>query len=156
MIAIDLGGDRAVAARLDALPAKAHQGLARAIAQLGFVLRRRVQQEKLSGQVLQVRPGRLRASIDTPIEKKGNEVSATVGAAVKYARFHEFGVPHSWLVQARRAKALRFKIGGRVLFLQNLAHPGLPERSFLRAVLAERTSEIAPKLEAALHEALKS
>jgi phage gpG-like protein len=161
MIEIDLGGDRAVVARLDALPAKAHQGLARAIAQLGFVLQRKVRQEKLSGQALQVRPGRLRSSVDTLIEEKGNKVSAAIGTAVKYGRFHAYGVPHSWLAQARRAKALPFDPstssgGGRALFRQNLAHLGLSERSFLHSAFAEMAQEIAPRLAAALREALEA
>ncbi|HZU90088.1 MAG TPA: hypothetical protein VE993_12600 [Stellaceae bacterium] len=121
MIEIALASDRAVVAHLDALQEKAHRSLVRAVAQLGFASRRKIQREKLPGRALQ----------------------------------------DSWLIQARRAKALRFdpstsSAGGRVLYRRSITPPGLPERSFLRSALAEMAPEIAPKIEAAILAALRS
>lgn len=149
-VTVEVIGDAALVARLDAMPGRVHDGLAPAVTRLGFELQRKVQSEKLTGQVLKVRTGRLRSSINTEIEDSGSEVAASVGTNVSYGKIHEYGVGRSWLVEARNAKALRFTVGGRTVFARRVVHPPLPERSFLRSALAE----MAPAIEEGLREAV--
>jgi phage gpG-like protein len=150
MITIELIGDRALVARLDAMPGRVHDGLARAVTRLGLELQRKVQSEKLSGQVLKVRTGTLRSSINMQIEDTETEIAASVGTNVLYGRIQEYGVARSWLIEARNAKSLAFTIGGTKLFRRRVTHPPLPERSFLRSALAE----MAPAIEEGLREAV--
>lgn len=155
MIEIVVSGAEAAEARLAALPQEAKAGLARAIAKFGFDLQRTVQADKLSGQVLQVRSGVLRSSIATTIADGGESVSATVGTRVWYGKLHEYGLKaltgHDRIYPVR-AKALRFEIGGRVLFRKSVR--GAPERSFLRSALAEMAPELAPRVAEAVAEAM--
>jgi phage gpG-like protein len=150
MITMQIIGARELVARLDAMPGRVKDGLARAVARLGLELQRKVQAEKLTGQVLKVRTGSLRSSINTEISEAAEEVAASVGTNIRYARIHEYGVDHPWLIEAKAAKALRFEIGGRTVFARSVRHPPLPERSFLRSALRE----MQPKIEAGLREAV--
>lgn len=117
---------------------------------LGLDLQRHVQADKLSGQVLKVRTGRLRSSINLAVDNTATSVSATVGTNVSYASIHEFGVSHPWIIEARRGKALAFEVGGNTIFRKRVTHPPLPERSFLRSALRD----MAPQIEAAYREAV--
>jgi phage gpG-like protein len=150
MITIELVGDRECAARLDAMPGRVKDGLARAVARLGLELQRKVQAEKLTGQVLKVRTGSLRSSINTQFVEGVDQIAASVGTNIRYARLHEYDVGHPWLIAAKSAKALRFEIGGRVIFRRSVRHPPLPERSFLGSALRE----MQPTIEAGLREAV--
>jgi phage gpG-like protein len=150
VITVQLVGDRELAARLDAMPGRVHDGLARAVVRLGLALQRKVQEEKLSGQVLKVRTGSLRSSINTAISDTPAAISASVGTNIRYAKAHEYGVDHPWLIAAKSARALRFEIGGRVIFRRSVRHPPLPERSFLRSAL----KEMAPDIDAGLRQAV--
>jgi phage gpG-like protein len=136
------------------MPGRLHDGIARAVARLGLELQRKVQ-EKLSGEVLKVRTGSLRSSINTRIIDTPSEVSATVGTNIAYARYHEYGVARAWLIEARNAKALRFTVGGETLFRRRVIHPSLPERSFLRSALKEMTPQIEMELREAVAEAIR-
>lgn len=46
------------------------------------------------------------------------------------AAVHEGSSPH--VIRPRNAAALRFKIGGRVVFAKSVQHPGVKARPFLR------------------------
>jgi hypothetical protein len=141
-------------ARLDLVTPQTEEGLARALTKLGLRLQAKVQ-ENLSGPVLNVRTGVLRSSIDTRVSRAAGEVEASVGTAVKYGRYNEFGVPGPLPpIYAIHAQALRFKIGGRVFFRKKVAHNPLPERSFLRSALAGIAPEIAPAVAVEVAEAL--
>jgi phage gpG-like protein len=150
VITTELIGDRELAARLDAMPGRVHDGLARAVTRLGLELQKKVQAEKLTGQALKVRTGSLRSSINTEISESADAVSASVGTNIRYAAVHEYGVDHPWLVAAKRGKALRFEIAGRTIFRRSVTHPPLPERSFLRSALRE----MRPAIEAGLRQAV--
>jgi phage gpG-like protein len=149
MIAVQLIGEDRLVARFAAMPEKLQEGVARAVTRLGLELQRTVQQ-KLSGEVLKVRTGSLRSSINLEVTATASDVSATVGTNVRYARYHEFGVGHPWLIEAKNAKALRFTVGGRTIFRRRVTHPPLAERSFLRSALAD----VAPQIEEELREAV--
>ena len=107
---------------------------------------------KLSGSVLNVRTGVLRASIRTQIQETATGVTATVGTNVAYGRYQEEGVPHSWEIRPKSARALMFQVGGKAVFAQRVIHPPLPARSFLASTLREMTPQIKAEIDAAIKE----
>jgi phage gpG-like protein len=62
-----------------------------AITQLLLKLSSRVKEQKLSGQVLNVRTGRLRRSITYSVDEQNGQIIGTVGTNVEYARRLEMG-----------------------------------------------------------------
>jgi phage gpG-like protein len=136
------------------MPGGLQHGIARAVTKLALEMVRLVQQ-KLSGPVLKVRTGVLRSSINSHVQQTATGATATVGTNVIYGRFHEFGVPHSWEIVPRSARALAFEIGGRPIFAMRVTHPPLPERSFLRSSLREMTPRIKEELERAVSETVR-
>jgi phage gpG-like protein len=99
-------------------------------------------QRKLSGEVLAARSGALRRSIRAEVADDWRGVQARVfsDGGVPYARIQEYGgriaLP---AIAAADAKALAFVYEGRLVFAKRAAaHVAtIPERSFLRASLAE-------------------
>ena len=126
---------------------------AKAIA-LAAALTAHVVNDKLSGQVLAVKSGLLRASIASDVEVDGDAVRSRifVGPGVKYAAIQEFGgrTPAHDIVPDK-ARALTFVIGGRRVFAKVVHHHGsiIPARSYLRSSLADMAGEIAATLKAA-------
>ena len=154
MLTVELIGDTALIARLKAMPNAINDGLARTITRLGLELQRKVKSEKLSGQVLKVRTGVLRESINLRVDRTSTAITASVGTNVKYGRFQEFGVDHSWQILPKSARVLAFEIGGKTIFARSVTHPPLPERSFLRSALREMTPRIEAEMRAAVGEAV--
>lgn len=154
MITAFLTGDTELIARLNAMPGRLQSGIARAVTKLALDLQRRTQQ-KLSGPVLKVRTGLLRSSINYQVHQSSTEVTATVGTNVRYASYHEWGVPHSWVIRPRTARALAFEIGGQTIFAMRVTHPPLPERSFLRSSLREIEPQIKAELEHAVEQSIR-
>lgn len=112
-----------------------------------------VKQNKLSGQVLNVRTGTLRRSVTHKVTGSKSGVVGIVGTNVKYAAIHEFGgrtAAHD--IFPKRAKALHFKIGGKDVFAKRVRHRGstMPERSFLRSGLRDKADSIMADLRAAV------
>lgn len=151
MITVFLAGDTQVIARLNAMPGALRSGIVRAVTRLALETQRLVQQ-KLSGPVLAVRTGVLRSSINYRIQDSATQVTATIGTAVKYGKYHEYGVPHSWEIKPTTAKALAFEVGGQTIFRKSATHKALPERSFLRSALREMEPRIKEELQAAVGE----
>lgn len=81
--------------------------------------------------------GRLRASIR--IESRRNlalRTVYTVGSDVEYAAaVHDGTAPH--VIRPRRAQALRFRVGGRIVYARVVNHPGTRGRPFLDRALRE-------------------
>src|SRR5687768_15335342 len=81
--------------------------------------------------------GRLRASIR--VERRsffGLRQRWTVGSDVDYAPMVNDGTrPH--IIRPRRAKALRFKVGGKVVYAKVVHHPGTRARPFLDRALRD-------------------
>ena len=99
-------------------------------------------QRKLSGEVLALRSGALRRSIQTDVAENARGVQARVfsDGSVPYARIQEFGGRIAMpAIAAVSAKSLAFAYEGRLVFARRAnAHVAtLPERSYLRASLAE-------------------
>jgi HK97 gp10 family phage protein len=81
--------------------------------------------------------GRLRASIRVEARRTLTLRSVyTIGSDVFYAPFVNDGTrPH--IIRPRRGQALRFTVGGRVVFARVVHHPGTRARPFLDQALRE-------------------
>lgn len=113
---------------------------------------------KLSGEVLRVRTGRLRRSIHYELDKGNNSVEATVGTNVEYARTHELGLTiPAHIVQAKRGQALRFQMGGKIMYRKRVMIPPvkMPRRSFLEASLRQMAPEIESSISKAVGDELR-
>lgn len=84
--------------------------------------------------------GRLRAAIGPPKYTRTWTLrpKATIEVNVEYAGYvHDGTRPH--IIRPRNARALRFVIGGRVVFAKVVHHPGTRARPFLDRALHEVT-----------------
>ena len=147
MLTVTLEGGEALTARLNGLPDKVHTALLAKIGQLTLMLENYVKTQKLSGQVLNVRSGDLRRSINSDVRDAASLIVGRVFSAgdVKYARIHEYGgQTRAHIIEAVNGKALHFVVGGKDVFVKRINHPGskMPERSFLRSSLAENRDAI--------------
>lgn len=81
--------------------------------------------------------GRLRASIRIESRRTLTLRSVyTVGSDVSYASMvHDGTRPHQ--IRPRSAKALRFRVGGRIVFARVVNHPGTKARPFLDDALKQ-------------------
>lgn len=154
-----LGGDELKRRFSDAAP-KFTGLLGASISRLVLTLQRNVKADKLSGQVLKVRTGRLRRSINMRMEGVGTEqVSGIVGTNLSYARAHEYGF--TGVVNVKQSMRMVKQAFGRAITpvqVQVSAHTrkvDLPERSFLRSAMAELEPQIKAEIRGAVMEALK-
>jgi len=151
MLTLALAGADALEARLDGYPEELLAALADKATALADALADKVRNDKLSGQVLNVVSGDLRASIVSDAGVDGQGVIGSVGVAgdVKYAAIQEYGgktAAHEILPS--KAEALAFMAGGALRFARRVEHPGstIPERSYLRSSLEDMTDEIIEAL----------
>ena len=158
MIVLSVDAANAIS-RLKAIPATVATGVGQAVQEstrrlLGAV------QDKLSGDVLNVRSGALRRSIvETGLV--GGTTTFTDGVAsdgsVAYARIQEYGgrvnIPE---IAPRSAKTLAFEYGGRLVFARHVAAHvvEIPERSYLRASLAEQQDSLTDTIRKIVAESL--
>lgn len=88
------------------------------------------------------RTGTLRASIRSEVIGVGR---AAVGPTAVYGGIHEFGgrTP-AHTITAKKAKALRFMIGGKVIFRRKVQHPGsnIPARPYLRPAFEKHIAKV--------------
>jgi hypothetical protein len=153
-----LVGDEQSLERLRALPETIGSALVRKFTQLGIDLQRNIQQEKLSGQVLNSRSGALRSSIDFRIERSAGGVSASVFTDLRYGAAQEYGFAGTVGVRAglrRIREAFGRPIAEKLVSVRAYdRRMNLPERSFLRSALDGMTPVIHESVEAALAEAV--
>lgn len=98
--------------------------------------------EKLSGEVLNARTGRLRASIVSRIYAGKSHVTLSIGSRgdVSYAALHEYGgtvlIP---AIYPTKSSVLRFYVGGVKRFARHTAAHTvhIPERSYVRSTMDE-------------------
>jgi hypothetical protein len=158
MIKADLAGGAAAVDRLRTMRNEAVDGVARAIARLGIDLQSNVRQNKLSGQVLQVRSGALRDSVAVRIEPSGTAVTASVYSDLDYAAAQEYGFFGTVGVRAslRQIKeAFGHPIAPKTIGVGAYARRmDLPQRSFLRSALDDMAPEIEGEIAGVLREAL--
>lgn len=149
-------GDAEVVQRLDTLDARLKGELRSGIGRLALKLQREVVQAKLSGQVLNVRTGTLRRSIDQAVIDGGTNISGIVSTNVKYGRFWEYGFKGVETIRAhiRRIKqAFGRPIAERdVMVKPHSRTMNLPERSFLRSALREleQSGAVRAEIDAAI------
>lgn len=161
MLKLGLVGDRELVLRLKSMPVAIATMIRAKIEALTLKLEARVKQ-KLSGKVLNVRSGDLRASIFRKVEQVATTIVGAVGSAgVKYARIHEYG---GTIKHPGGTKYYIDKATGLARFISNkselaawafpMTRPHdikIPERSYLRSSLREMAGEIMKGLkEAAL------
>ena len=144
-------GDKETVAKLGRLDRAGRQAIRVSIQRLTLRLLAKVKSDKLSGQVLNVRTGRLRRSINQRVTVKDNGVYGVVGTNVKYGRVHEMGgrvTVKAHLRMQRMAWGKRMKNARMVEVRAHVVD--YPERTFLRSALRE----MEPDVRRALREAL--
>lgn len=155
-----IGGDKVLAYMAGIFPrvrAAARQSITRSL----FELVAEVKSQKLSGQVLRNRTGRLRRSIHkSDVVDSGNEISGTVGTNVQYAAVHEYGFAGTVTVKAhmrmiKQAWGKALKNPHEVSVRSHGRQVNLPERSFLRSALKEMAPAFIARLQTDINEALK-
>jgi hypothetical protein len=119
-----------------------------------------IQGQKLSGQVLHQRTGRLKGSVrEIPPIIDGARLIGAVEAGsdlLFYGKVHEYGSKGPYAIVPTTKKALRFMLGGKEVFFRRVMHPALPERSFMRSSLEELTPQIREAMRQGLQEALNA
>jgi phage gpG-like protein len=160
MFALTLDGLEEASARLEAYPAALAAALDAKAAELAAALVDLVQNDKLSGAVLNVGSGALRDSIVASISADGDGVVASVDSVgdVKYAATQEYGGKTSaHEITAVKAQALAFIIDSAQRFARRVEHPGslIPERSYLRSSLEDMRDDVVDALADAAADALE-
>lgn len=145
-----------VTARIEGLGSNLHASLHRAMSNLAIRLHGYTV-ANLSGRVLKQQTGRLANAQKWSVIDQPFAITSVVGfktSDAPWGPLHEFGVPHSWLITAKRVKMLRFVWRGKLTFMHSVVHPPLPERSFLRAALRRIEPQIIPELTSSVKEVL--
>lgn len=148
-------GDQELRARFDSMPQRVHDRLLGAITSLALKLQNHVVQDKLSGQVLKRRTGKLAGSIHNSVQDAGTSITGRVySSGINYAAIHEFGghIPERRPVNA---KALHWVSGGKDVFAMYARAFDMPERSYLRSSLADMREEIIAGMTNAVRDAVK-
>ena len=123
-----------------------------AVTRLSIKVQSSVKEDKLTGQVLHVRTGTLRRSINRVVEEDERGIRATVGTNVEYAAIHEYGFSGTVNV---REHVRRTPSGGSATVSAHTREVNLPERSFLRSTLKDFEDEIQETLRAAVLRAVQ-
>jgi hypothetical protein len=101
------------------------------------MIRRGTRMQLVSRRIVRVRSGRLLSTIRKRIgfNRRGVYIDVLAGGGgVNYAVIENDGsVPHE--IAARKRKALRFVVGGRVVFRTRVWHPGTTGSGFLTKAL---------------------
>lgn len=158
MIETSVTGDSAVVASIREQYREITANVEQSIGRLTLKLLTRVKANKLSGQVLNVRTGRLRRSITQKITKELGLITGIVGTNVEYARPHELGFKGAVSVKAhlRQIKQAWGKsITPRTVEVRSHSRQvNLPEKSFLRSALSEMTPEIMQTLQQSVRQGI--
>lgn len=148
-------GAEAVSARMGAIAPRLRARLALTMQSLAESLKQKVQDEALSGQILQTRSGRLKASIAANVIGAGTDTpSAVVSANTPYARIQELGgQTKAHLIEPRLKMALAFD--GKVF--ARVRHPGskIPAHGYLSRTLAAFEPTIKTELAKCLKDSLQ-
>lgn len=149
-------GDKETVAKLGRLNKAGKAAIVRGVQRLTLQLLAKVKAEKLTGQVLKVRTGRLRRSINQKVTVTGNGVYGVVGTNVKYGRAHELGETVTVKAHLRMQRVAWGKKMKNPRVVQVKAHiVKYPERSFLRTALHEMEPAVRAAMRKALIEGMK-
>jgi len=138
-------GAEAVAAKFTAASQSIRDKLRKRVQALGIELQRKVKEEKLSGQVLNVRTGNLRRNINEQTTVSGDTIVSAVGTNVPYARVWELGFSGIEQVKAH------LRLGRPVRPFSRTVN--LRARPFLSTALQEMRTRIIDELTRATQEA---
>lgn len=134
--------------------AKVQREVKKTVVRLVLKLLRKVKQDKLSGQVLNVRTGRLRRSINQRVTESEGRIDGLVGTNVEYARAHELGFTGSVTVKEHMRlikKAWGHSIKPKQVEVKSHSRAvKFPEKSFLQSALREMQPEIMTELQDAV------
>lgn len=160
MLRFEMLGGEALAAVLRSWSPQVQQAAHAAIGRSVLRLQSHIRRNKLSGQVLGVRTGTLRRSIDQAVvTASSNRVTGEVGTNLKYGIAHEYGFNGSVNVKAhlRQIKQAFGRPLKQPVFVPVRAysrHVSLPERSFLRSALKDLQPAIEADLRGAIERAI--
>lgn len=93
-----------------------------------------------------VKTGRLRDSIAVRFFNDG--MTSEVYTDVPYAVFQEFGTRGPYKIRPKKAKFLRFEVGGKVVFAKEVTHPGIPPADFMGRAVDNVAATIGPRINA--------
>jgi phage gpG-like protein len=135
------------------------------VTRLSIVVQTGVKEGRLTGQVLHVRSGTLRRSINRRVETTESGVTAVVGTNVRYAAVHEYGFEGDVTVKAHtRRTALQLsakrsqrpkKSEGETQVRSFTRRMRMPERSYLRSEVRSRADEIRQTIREAALQAVR-
>ena len=91
--------------------------------------------------------GALQASIDAITGD--DPLSVLLVAQRNYSRWLEYG-ERAHTIEAKNAKALAFKIGGRLIFAKSVWHPGIPPHPFLTPAIEAGKEKVASDIASAI------
>lgn len=158
MIDASVIGDEQVVASIRSQYRKVITNVEQSIGRLTLKLLTRVKVNKLSGQVLNVRTGRLRRSITYKVIKTPSRITGIVGTNVEYARIHELGFHGQVSVKAHLReikKAWGKDITPRTVEVRTHSRQvNLPAKSFLRSAMEEMTPEIIQTLQQSIRQGI--
>jgi phage gpG-like protein len=140
VIDIRLIGGAEIAAKLESIPPKLHRALDEGLGRLALRAQASVR-EKLPGEVLKARSGKLRQSIEVDIGSGGDGAGFSLSSALPYAPVHEYGFSGTQNVR-ESLRTVKQAFGRPISPVQATvrAHSrkvNLPERSFLGSTLRE-------------------
>lgn len=145
-----IGGEQTIA-KLGRLSRQGREAVRSSVQRLTLRLLAKVKSDKLTGQVLNVRTGRLRRSINQRVKTEPKGVYGLVGTNVEYARRHEYGGRVNVKAHTRMMRVAWGKKVRNPRKIQVRAHTvTYPERSFLRSALREMEPNIREELRKAL------
>lgn len=158
MIEASVTGDAQVVASIRQQYQKITTNVEQSIGRLTLKLLTRVKVSKLSGQVLNVRTGRLRRSITQKVVSTPSRITGIVGTNVEYARAHELGFNGQVSVKAH-LRQIKMAWGKRITPRTVVIRPhtrqvNLPAKSFLGSALADMTPEIMQTLQQSVRQGI--
>lgn len=143
-------------ARLRGIEDRMHADLLRVMRVLAIDIQGYVMGEKLTGQVLNVRTGNLRTSINQKVVDSTTSIRGSVGTNIWYGALWEQGFDRKVGAGARGGPRTLF---GRALERYQLQHPPAvkhyPARSFLASALKDMEQRIISDIKDAAKGALK-
>jgi phage gpG-like protein len=150
--------DKAVIARLTAMPDKLRAAFLKKTYALAEKLKSKVQQN-LTNRILNIRTGKLVRSIFEQVTNSTNEVSGRVySSGVPYAAIQEYGgQTKAHIIEAANGKALAFNMGGKQVFFKRVNHPGsnIPAHRYMGQAFDAMKPEISSGYQEAAQEGLK-
>lgn len=159
-ITADIVNSSQVIERIQRITPNVRTALEEKVKRLTIQLQIHVVADKLQGQVLNVRTGRLQRSIGQAVVTSSDSVTGVVSTAVKYAAAHEYGFSgtvnvreHLRTITQAFGKELKSPVTSTVK--AHTMKMNLPERSFLRSALNDMRADIVLGIQQAVSEGLK-